>query len=229
MPTRGILYYTDNCLNMRLARVCRDYIAAAGLPITSVTLKPTAFGRNIVIDAERSYKTLFRQIETGLATMTEDVVYFCEHDVLYHASHFAYMPDDPQTFCYNGHYWMVRLKDGYAVRYDVSPLSGLVVHRAAALRHFRERNAMIAQKGFGYWMGFEPFTHHRVTWEYWCPYTVFMSEWPNVDLTHNGNLTQKRFSQQRFIRKPSYWLESDEAHIPGWPDLPQITRRLREA
>jgi hypothetical protein len=227
--SRGILYYTDNALNMRMAQACRRTIAAAGLPITSVTLKPTRFGRNIVYPGERSYKTMFQQIEAGLAAMTEDVVYFCEHDVLYHPSHFDFVPSRRDCFYYNGNWWMVRLSDGFAVSYDLSPLAGLVVDRQAALTHFRERNAMIAAKGFGYWMGFEPMTHRRVRWENWYDFAVYRSVQPNVDLAHGHNLTQKRFSQQRFIRKPKFWQESYASHIPGWPRLPDMISAFRDA
>jgi hypothetical protein len=228
-PTKGILYYTDNALNMRLARLCRGYIAAAGLPITSVTLKPTDFGRNIVLAEERGYRTLFRQIEAGLAAMTEDVIFFCEHDVLYAPEHFQFTPPDSQTFWYNGHWWQVRLSDGLAVHYDLTPLAGLVAYRAPLLTHFRERNALIEQKNFGYWMGFEPMTHGRVKWQNWYDFEVFQPAAPNVDLAHRGNLTTKRFSTERFIRQPKYWHVADSAHVPGWPQLAELLAPLRAA
>jgi hypothetical protein len=228
-PTKGILFYTDNALNMRLARLCRATIAAAGLPITSVTLKPTNFGRNIVLAEERGYRTLFRQIEIGLAAMTEDIVYFCEHDDLYHSAHFEFTPPDDKTFYYNGNWWQVRLSDGLAVHYDLTPLAGLVAYREPLLTHFRERNALIAEKGFGYWMGFEPMTHGRVKWQNWYGFEVFQPNTPNVDLAHRGNLTTKRFTQERFIRKPKFWDVADSAHVPGWPQLAALLAPLHGA
>jgi hypothetical protein len=45
---------------------------------------------------------------------------------------------------------------------------------------------------------------------------------PNIDLAHKGNLTRKRFSPTKFLRKPKFWEESDVSHIPGWPDLPHV-------
>ena len=81
---------------------------------------------------------------------------------------------------------------------------------------------MIEKKGFGYYMGFEPMTHKRIKWENWYGFEVFLPESPNVDLGHGGNLTRKRWSQDKFIRKPKFWQESDVAHIPGWPGLPGI-------
>ena len=67
---------------------------------------------------------MFKQILTGLEAMTEDIVYFCEHDILYHPDHFKFIPPSNNTFYYNGNYWDLRLKDGFAVHYDSSPLSG---------------------------------------------------------------------------------------------------------
>ena len=67
--TKGILYYSDNRLNMKLALTCRKFIARSGLPITSVTLKPTKFGNNINLPLERSFETLYKQILVGLMAM----------------------------------------------------------------------------------------------------------------------------------------------------------------
>lgn len=210
-PTKGILYYTDNCLNMSLARKVRKQLEKSNLPITSVSLKPMNFGKNIHYKGERGYLTMFKQILTGLEAMTQNIVYFTEHDVFYHPSHFEFTPENKNTFYYNGNYWFVR-QDGFAIHYDVSPLSGLVVYREAAIKHFRERVALIEKLGEEYkplHMGFEPFTHNRVKWEYWCPFEVFMSKEPNIDITHGGNSTWKRWKQKDFIRKPKFWEEGN--------------------
>lgn len=221
-PTKGILYYTDNRLNMKLAGKCREWIRAANIPITSVSIKPMKFGNNIHLPGERGYKQMFKQILAGLEAMTEDIVYFCEHDVLYHPNHFLFTPEKKGTFYYNGNYWDLRLKDGFAVHYDSSPLSGLVVWREAALAHFRERLAMIEELGDNYkplHMGFEPFTHGRINWKFWCDFEIFTPEFPNIDIAHGGNLTWKRWRKEDFIRKPKFWDESTNYTIPGWVDL----------
>lgn len=217
-PTKGILYYTDNRLNMKIASKCRKKISKSGLPITSVSLKPLDFGRNIHFKSERGYLTMFKQILAGLEDMKEDIVYFCEHDVLYHKNHFEFDPKDKETWYYNGNYWFVR-DDGFAIHYDASPLSGLVVHRESAIKHFRERVKMIEEVGFSYHMGFEPFTHGRVKWNYWCKFEVFMPEFPNVDISHGGNVTQKRWRIDQFIKKPKFWVEGTANTIPGWKKI----------
>jgi glycosyltransferase involved in cell wall biosynthesis len=224
-PTRGVLYYSDNGINMSLSRKVKKHIAKSGLCITSVTLKPTPFGNNFVINEGRGYLTMAKQILCGLENMKEDIVYFCEHDVLYHPNHFQFIPSNRNTFYYNGNYWFLRQKDGFAIHYDASPLSGLVVYREAALTHFRERVKMIQELGDNYrprHIGFEPFTHNRVKWEFWCPFEIFMPEFPNIDVTHTNNTTWKRWEQKHFIRKPKFWEESTIDKIPGWPNLKDI-------
>ena len=221
-PTKGIVYYTDNHLNMKLAKLVRRYIQKSELPITSVTLKPTGFGKNIVLKEERGYRTMFKQILKGLEEAKEDIIFLAEHDVLYHPSHFEFTPKDENTFYYNGNYWIVRLTDGFAIHYDVSPLSGLVAYREPLIKHFKERLELIDQKGFGYYMGFEPMTHKRIKWKNWYDFEIFNPEFPNIDLAHEGNLTKKRWSQKKFIRKPKFWEEGNINNIKGWDNLSKI-------
>jgi hypothetical protein len=224
-PNKGILYYTDNQINMKLASRVRSQIMKSGLPIVSSTLKPTPFGRNIHLKLERGYLTMFKQILAGLEAMSQNIVYFCEHDVLYHPSHFEFTPPDPFKFYYNGNYWFLRLKDGFAIHYDVSPLSGLVGYRDQLIAHFRERVAMIESLGEDYkplHMGFEPMTHNRVKWKKKFEYEIFMPEFPNIDITHEGNTTWKRWNQKDFRKKPKFWEEGTIDSIPGWDDIRTI-------
>ena len=222
MPSRGVLYYSDGRLNAEMLSICQRYVAQSCLPVTSVTLKPMNFGRNISLPLEPCYESMYLQILIGLEAMTEDIVYFCEHDVLYHPGHFDFVPSETDTYYYNGNYWYVRMSDGFAIHYNVSPLSGLCAYREPLTAHFRERVELISKRGFGYDIGFEPMTHHRIQWRNWYQFEVFQPEFPNVDLCHGGNLTQKRWNIDRFRRKPKLWEESNVQRIPGWPDLPEI-------
>jgi hypothetical protein len=221
LPTKGILYYTDNCLNMRFAGAIRNKLVenSNGLHITSVSLKRMKFGDNFHISAERGYATMFKQILLGLENMKEDIVFFAEHDCLYSPDHFAFTPTNKNTWYYNGNYWFLRLKDGFSIHYNVSPLSGLVVYRETAIAHFRERVKMIEELGEEYkplHMGFEPFTNNRVDWQFKCPFEVFMPKNPNIDIAHSENATWKRWDQKHFIRKPEFWEESNDYTIPSW-------------
>jgi hypothetical protein len=114
------------------------------------------------------------------------------------------------------------MTDGFAISYNVSPLSGLVVYRETAIKHFTERVKMIQKDGFSYHMGFEPFTHGRVKWDFWCETEIFMSPTPSVDIAHEGNVTRKRWSQDKFRRKPTFWREATIDSVPGWPNLREL-------
>lgn len=222
--SKGILYYTDNRLDEKVMNVVQDQLIKIGLPITSVSLKPIPFGKNYTLDEERSYLTMFKQILKGLGEMRQDIVYFCEHDVLYHPDHFDFTPTDPNTFYYAENVWSLRLSDGFAVHYNMSNLSGLVCFREAAIKHFRERVEYIEKNGFSLRVGFEPFTHHRIPWNFWCKSEIFVPKNPDVDIVHGANASRKRFSQDQFRRKPKYWEEGNIDTIPGWENLKDLLK-----
>lgn len=165
---------------------------------------------------ESGSESMFRQILAGLEAMTEDVVYFAEHDVLYHPSHFDFTPIDRDTFYYNENVWFYRLSDGHCLHYDAKQLSGLVGYREQLITHFRERIELIEKEGFSRRMGYEPMTHGRVQWKYMYKAEGFMSECPNVDIKHDNNLVGQRWSKDQF-RNQKYtkgWTEAGE--VPCW-------------
>jgi len=224
-PTKGILFYTNNALNMRFAANVRRNLSQMGLPVTCISTKPTDFGNNFVLDDTKmsgAGEAITRKVILGLENMKEDIAYFCEADVFYHRSHFEFTPKDESTWYYNGNYWMVRMPDGFAIHYNVSPLSGLAVYRKTALKHFKERLAYIEKNGFSLKIGYEPMTHNRIKWKFFCPFEVFTPPFPNIDVAHGGNVTSKRWNKDQFRRKPTFWEESDVEHISGWPNLPTL-------
>lgn len=216
-PTKGILYYTDNRLDGTAIGMSVQYqLLQSDLPITSVSLKPIEFGSNLVLPLERGYLTMARQILAGLEAMTTDVVFFCEHDVLYHPTHFAYTPADRNVYYYNLNVWKVNAQTGHAVTYITKQLSGLCAYRDRLLAHYRERVRRIETEGFSRKMGFEPGSHGRAERVDDFPSDVWRSEFPNIDIRHDKNLTESRWSQEQFRNKRSCegWTESDR--VPGW-------------
>ncbi len=229
-PTKGIIYYTDNQLDEKIMKACQKQLLKAtnGLPIVSCSLKPTELGKNIVLPLERGYITMTKQILTALEALDTDIVYFCEHDVLYHPSHFDFTPEDRNTWYYDENYWFLRLDDGFAISYDCSPLSGLVVYRDIAIKHYRERLALMEKDQFKtlsmYKIGFEPMTHNRVKWSYSYPFKTFMSSSPSIDISHGANVTKKRWSIDQFRRKPKRWEEGDIDTITGWDNVRKLLK-----
>ncbi|MFA5830880.1 MAG: glycosyltransferase family 2 protein [Candidatus Paceibacterota bacterium] len=224
MTSVGIIYYTDNLLDEKIMNVCQKQLlkAAGGKKIVSVSLQPMDFGQNVVLPLPRGYLTMFKQILTALLVIDTDVVFFCEHDVLYHPSHFDFVPPDRNVWYYNSNYWFLRHSDGFALHFNASPLSGLCVYRDIAIKHYQERIAMVEEIGFSYNIGFEPMTHGRIKWKNWYPFQVWQSAAPNVDIKHGKNLTRARWTIDLFRKKPTIWKEANIDTIPGWNNVRKL-------
>lgn len=218
----GLLYYTDSELREDIADTCRKQLkrCAGDKPIVSVSLKPLDFGNNITVNLERGYLTLFKQILLGLEMLDTDIVYFCEHDILYHPSHFNFIPSRKDAFYYNTNVWKVRMNDGHGLYCDnLQQLSGLCAYRDLLIEHYKKRIKLVEEKGFSRAMGFEPGTHNRDERVDDYKAESWVSELPNIDLRHDGNLTQSRWTKEEF-RNQKYtegWREED--NIPGWGHL----------
>jgi len=225
---KGVVYYTTNRLNMKLARACRKQIAKAKLPVVSVSLKPLGdFGENIHLPLKPGPLTMFKQILAGLEASTAEVIFFCEHDVLYHPSHFDFVPPEKDKFYYNTNVWKVRPQDGHAMRTDdCRQTSGLCAYRDLLLEHYRKRVEMVEKDGFSRSMGFEPGTHGRAErvddhksdrWE---------SEYPNIDIRHEGTMTPTKWKKEKFRNKrfTKGWTESTVDGISGWDNLEGIVK-----
>lgn len=226
---KGVVYYTHGVGDPRIIEACRKQIKK-GIKekhIVSVSLEPLKYGTNFVVNEKPGYLTMAKQILTGLEASTADVVFFCEHDVLYHPSHFDFIPYRKDVMYYNTNVWRVRYTDGHGLFVNgLQQLSGLCAYRETLIGHYRERikklEAFIAEhgeEGFGNYvraMGFEPGTHGRpervddLTADSW------QSQFPNFDIRHDSNLTPSRWNKDQF-RNQRYtdgWTEADE--IPGW-------------
>jgi hypothetical protein len=143
-------------------------------------------------------------------------VFFCEHDVLYHPSHFDFTPNGDDVFYYNENTWKVDANDGRALFYYCRQTSGLCAKRDLLLEHYRKRVAMVEENGFTRKMGFEPGTHRRSARVDDYKSEAWMSEYPNIDIRHGKNLTPSRWKQEQFRNKKNCrgWKEADE--VPGW-------------
>jgi len=217
--SKSVLYYTDNRLDDKILHGCQSQLkkSAKQNRIVSVSLEPIDFGDNICLPLERGYLTMFKQILAGLEELDTDIVFLAEHDVLYHPSHFDFIPPEKNKFYYNTNVWKMRLEDGHAVRTDFcQQTSGLCAYRELLLEHYRRRVELVEKNGFNRNMGFEPGTHGREervddyksgNWE---------SEFPNIDIRHDKNLTPSRWNKEQF-RNQKYtkgWQEADD--VLGW-------------
>ena len=214
--TKGVIYYTDNRLDEPIVSAVQREIKKAGLPIVSCSLTPIDFGKNIVLDLEPGPTTMFRQILTALEASRAAIVYFAEHDVLYSKTNFDFTPPDKDTFYYNTNVYKLR-NDGMALWVDnCRQASGICVYRETAINHYRERIEYVEKYGYNRKIGFEPGTHGRIEWKDKYKSESWLSEYPNLDIRHEGNLTPNRWREDQFRNKKSIigWKFVEE--IPGW-------------
>lgn len=227
---QGILYYTDNQLQLKIAHRVQKQLkkASNGKRIVSVSLKPMDFGDNIHLPLKRGWLTMAKQILAGLKQLTNEYVFFCEHDVLYHESHFNFTPPKNDVYYYNTNVWKVRWSDGFAVHTnDCKQLSGMVCNRQFAIKHFEERvKRLETYNGTKFdkyvrLIGFEPGTHNRKERVDDFKAESYQSKYPNIDIRHNGNGTHTKWSPAEFRNKKfaEGWTERNVRSIPGWEKI----------
>ena len=213
-PTKGIVYYTDNTINLKLGHKVRKQILKAGLPIVSVSLKPMEFGTNYVFKGERGYLSYHKQILMALEASSADIIYFCEHDVLYHPSHFDFTPPKKDVYYYDFNFWRVRASDRFAIHYDTHQVNLICAYRQLLLQHYREKVKRIEATGFNMRMGFEPGCnrrHERID-EYKAE--SYYAKEPSLDIRHETNLTRSRWSKEQF---------RDQRNCQGWKEVKDVS------
>lgn len=196
-PKKAVLYYTDSRIEeQEFADRCRKQILKAMKEkhVTSVSLKPLNFGRNIVISAEPGIQTMFKQILKGLEEITDPVVFFCEHDVIYDPSHFDFIPPRKDRFYYNTNVWKLKYGTDKVVWTDnLQQTSGLVCYRELAIKWYKKKIKENESKHF------EP-----------SPRENYFAAKPNICIRHGANLTKDKWKPEDF-RDPKYaigWKES---------------------
>lgn len=217
--SKGCVYYTDSQLREPIATACRNQLQQSlnGHPLVSVSLAPLDFGNNITLSLERGYLAMFQQILAGLSELDTDIAFLCEHDVLYHPSHFDFTPPCADTFYYNQNVWKINIDTGHALFHYCNQVSGLCADRQLLIDHYRRRIERVEREGFNRRMGFEPGTRgtrHGGIDDH--PWAKWMSAVPNLDIRHGKNLSPSRWKKEQF-RNQKYtagWTESDS--VPGW-------------
>ncbi|KKU88100.1 hypothetical protein A3A64_00790 [Candidatus Gottesmanbacteria bacterium RIFCSPLOWO2_01_FULL_48_11] len=220
MDKKGIIYYTDNRLGEPIFSAVQQQLLKSGLPIVSVSLAPITFGRNIVRVGEPGYISMVDQIVTALEASGADYVFFCEHDVLYHPSHFDFTPAKDDVYYYNMNNWRWAYPGNKIIRYDgLTSLSQLCVRTTLALQHFKTRQERMYAIGLEKFRTKDP--HHARVWGYEPGRkTGGNGEWyspsPNIDIRHATTFTLRKVGLKDFRTKPTGWKETTLDNIPGW-------------
>lgn len=231
--SKGLIYYTDFNVDPAIQWICLQQLKKAfNGGVVSVSLnQPLDFGKNIVIKGERSNTMLTRQILAALEASTADVVFFTEHDVLYHPTHFDFTPDKEEIFYYNINSWRWDYpKDRVISYHELTSLSNLCVYRKWALDHYRKRMKRIIDSGWDkedgigkmqpHWarmIGYEPGTKRRKIGGFSDDISIkWMGEFPNIDIRHGTTLTKPKTSLDQFKHLPSDWKEKGLDDLRGW-------------
>lgn len=235
--SKGIVYYTDNRCEERIAQVVRAQLRMCArihdLDIVSVSHYPIDFGRNIVVDLESSVLSMFKQNLIGLHSSRADVVFFCEHDVLYHPSHFELLPYR-DAYYFNTNVWTVDARNGEALYYEHKcpgrmMVSGLFGDRMVLLDHYRRRVPRVEEDGWHRHMGFEPGKPLPRGFDD-VPRKCLRSTHPNIDIKHTTNITPARFRLSQYRCREEIkdsWVISDR--VPGWGETQgRFEKFLRE-
>ena len=222
IPSKSIIYYTDNKLKLSIAKAAQGQLKTIGLPIVSASLKPMPhFGSpNIQIKEPRGILTMFKQILAALEASTADVIFHCEADCLYPKEHFNFTPPRKDVFYYDLNVIKIDAKTGQTLKVDVCrQVSGLCAYRELLIEEYRNRIKTVEEKGYTSRNGFEPGTKSikgggfsdtgREDW---------FSEVPILDIRHDNNMTKNRFRKDQF-RNQSYtigWTEGYYKDIKDW-------------
>ena len=227
---KGVVYYTDFHADPKILRVCLEQLKKNfDGEVVSVSLKkPLDFGKNIVLEADRGYITMVRQIILGLENLTTDCVFFTENDVLYNKSHFDFIPPKDNIFYYNANTWRWYFGDELAVTYDrMLSLSCLCVNREFALKHYKMRIKKIEEVGLDKFKSREPDLARKWGYEPGTKkkkrggltdddFEIWHSEYPVIDIRHQGTFSPPKVTLDSFKHPPKNWREISIEEIPGW-------------
>jgi len=228
---KGVIYYTENCLNREMLTICQKQLRKAfDGEIAVCSLKPMKFGdKHVVLEGRvKSYPTMITQILAALELSSAENVFFTEHDVLYHPSHFDFIPPRDDIYYYNINNWRWRWGTDVAITYDtLSSLSGMCCNRELAIKHYKYRIKVMKDQRLDErrgreprWarkFGYEPGTKKRhrggITNE---DHEVRKSKFPNIDIRHGRTFTHPKTFLSDFRVLPPTWRETTIDKIEGW-------------
>jgi len=201
---KGIIFYTDNQLNLKIAHRVQKQLKRSGLPIVSSSLKPMEFGNNAVIKEKRGQVAYFKQILSALERSDAEIVFFCEHDVLYHPSHFDFTPAEDK-FYFNTNVYKWKYPEHHFLKVDdCKQISGMVCFRKKALEFYRKKVKQLEEEKWD--KHYEPQLGRE----------SFQSKIANIDIRHDKNLTKNRWKKEDFRNQKNTegWIEVN--YVEGW-------------
>ena len=219
MNTIGILYYTNNSIPESIMDYCWDTLQASSSNlITVVSQSPIKYSNcnNFVYPTTLLPHTgsIYKQILLGLKSMTEDYIYFCEHDVLYPKGYTNQIRCSEGQLAYNNN--IIRLNRQGFFKFDEMPpnrvtmLSQLSGYRKDLINIFQNRLSKI-YSGITYdWV--EPSE---------LPIIQYTYNYPVVDTRLHNNHTGARTPKSGiFDPEDKYWGKASTILEKMVPELP---------
>lgn len=207
---KGIIFYTDGLIEDPIKSMAWDSVVASGLPISKSTPQD--------VGGKRGCITMIKQIIYCLEHSASDVVFFCEHDVIYPKSHFDFTPPKQDIYYYNANVLRWDYPHNRYITYDrLISLSGLCVNRLFALEHYKKRLEFITQKcyndtkGEPDWarkMGYEPGTKKIKRGGFSDDdFDTWHSVEPIIDIRHDKTFSPPKVTLDGFKHLPKGWKE----------------------
>ncbi len=216
--TKGLCFYTDNMVDPVILNAVQTKLKAStnGYRLVTVSLKPLDFGENIVLNLKRGHLAMAKQQLAGLERLDTDIVFMVEHDILYPACHFDFIPPRKDMFYYNLNWWKVRTSDGQALHFKAKQVSGLCAYRNILIDYYRNRVKMIESGEIGGRRHFEPGSHYHDAYKKLTSlgFDTWFSEIPYVDIRHDVTVTRNIFDPSGYRGQVVDWTLSQE--IPFW-------------
>lgn len=219
----GIVQYTDNFGDQNFLEKCRQQIKVCAeenniSEIVCVSHKPVEdFGKNIVVNYERGVLAMFKQVVDGIEACDADVIYLAEHDMIYHPSHFSFIPPEKDVFYYDRNRYSVCDETGKAVFYHTDVPSMMCAYKDFLLDHYKRRVQDLESKD-GKWDGKNGYSPPKGLPKNKRKGTrqTYIAKFPSLDVRRKDSWTRKRMNKKQFRSEKSHrgWKELDI--LPGW-------------
>lgn len=211
---RTVIYYTDHRIEQTLARVVIKQLqkSAMYIPIVSVSQKPMNLGNNICVgEKPRCNRSILEQILVGLEKAPKgSIIYLVEHDVIYHTSHFAKIPNQKNALYYNRSrfHWQPMLPN-YLPSLGDRALSQLVCYREYLMDTIKE------------WLSTSD--DPTISTRFPARFFDFKSDKPNIDIRHGDNFTRSGHRKGRYSRGKQKGLVDN---LPGWGSPKHMAKKI---
>ena len=174
---------------------------SGGIPIISVTQKPTDFGTNICVgDVGASEQNLLRQMLIACESATTKYVISCESDCLYDGSYFKFIPPT-DTACYrNNNTYLLGYKRDYFYKKPEGGLWCQVVNRKFLIKRLEK-----LLEGAPKWDATAKNFVKDKGMKFFDSYEYFTTENPCISIKTGKGMRQSSHSERLPIYELPYW------------------------